>query len=205
MRAKNRCLCCFLFTYFCFLSWFLLVSVFAWNLFVKKDRFEIALIASITYTIEFCWLWTVKNSFKRNSVTYWTSCHAIHHFGFYYDHVIYRTPCYACGHLVNCECYGFERAFFTLRCFLLYTPSCWFQGFPGSRPCWSSKHSSSSAICLNHNNPQKSYTGRFYLKFPPGWLTKNLPLTGFELFSQQASMPEASCFILLATELHRLQ
>ena len=28
------------------------------------------------------------------------------------------------------ECYGFERAFFTLRRFLPYTPSCFFQGFP---------------------------------------------------------------------------
>ena len=52
---------------------------------------------------------------------------------FYYHHVTYRRPCHASGHLViYCECYGFERAFFTLKRFLLYTPSCWFQGLPGA-------------------------------------------------------------------------
>ena len=30
------------------------------------------------------------------------------------------------------NCYGFERGFFTLRHFLLCTPSCCFQGFPGA-------------------------------------------------------------------------
>ena len=30
--------------------------------------------------------------------------------------------------------------------------------------CWSSKHSPSPTICLNHRNPQKRYTGRFYLR-----------------------------------------
>ena len=44
----------------------------------------------------------VKNSFQRNSVTY-------------------RMPCHATGHFVfgHCECYGFERVFFTLHSFLL--------------------------------------------------------------------------------------
>ena len=51
--------------------------------------------------------------------------------------------------------------------------SCCFQGFPGSwqlnlkvswASCWSSKHSPSPTICLNHSNPQKRYTGRFYLR-----------------------------------------
>ena len=31
-----------------------------------------------------------------------------------------------------CECYGFERAFFTLRSFFSYTSSCFYQGFPGA-------------------------------------------------------------------------
>ena len=36
---ESRCLCCFLFACFCFVSWFLLVSVFyAQNLFVKKKK-----------------------------------------------------------------------------------------------------------------------------------------------------------------------
>ena len=36
--------------------------------------------------------------------------------------------------LLRCyhECYGFEKAFFTLRRFLSYTPSCVYQGFPGT-------------------------------------------------------------------------
>ena len=75
------------------------------------------------------------------------------------------------------ECYGFERAFFTLRHFLPCTPSCCFQGFPGSRQfilkvsrasCWSSKHSPSPTICLNHGNPQMIYTGRFHLRARAG-------------------------------------
>ena len=31
---------------------------------------------------------------------------------------------------MNRECYGFERAFFTLKRFLPYTPSCWFPDLP---------------------------------------------------------------------------
>ena len=51
-----------------------------------------------------------KNSFRRNSVTNGTLCHAIGLFVFYYHHVTYRTPCYASGHLVIYhECYGSER------------------------------------------------------------------------------------------------
>ena len=53
---------------------------------------------------------------------------------FYYHHVTYRTTCHTSGHLVIYrECYGFERAFFTLRCFLPCTPSCYFQGLSGAR------------------------------------------------------------------------
>ena len=51
-----------------------------------------------------------KNSFRRNSVTNGTLCHAIGLFVFYYPHVTYRTPCYASGHLVIYhERYGSER------------------------------------------------------------------------------------------------
>ena len=91
------------------------------------------------------------------------------------------------------ECYGFERALFTRRRFLPYTPSCFFQSFSGSwqfnlkvsrASCWSSKHSPGPTICLNHSNPQKFYTGRFYLGVMAGRLMKNLLLTGFKLFSR---------------------
>ena len=45
----------------------------------------------------------------------------------------WRMLCHACGHLVIYrESYGFERAFLTLRRFKPYTPSCWFQSFPGA-------------------------------------------------------------------------
>ena len=54
--------------------------------------------------------------------------------------VTYRTPCHGIGHqlLPNLpyysKCYGFERAFFTFRCFLPCTTLlCCFQGFPGSQ------------------------------------------------------------------------
>ena len=72
-----------------------------------------------------------KNSLHRNSVTYWMSCHTIGHFVFWCHHVTYRMLCHVSGHLViYCECYGFKRAFFTLRHFLSCTPSWCFHGFP---------------------------------------------------------------------------
>ena len=113
-------------------------------------------------------------------VTYGTLCHAIGH---------QLPPTQQCYH----ECYRFERAFFTLRRFLPYTPSCFFIGFPGSRQfnlkasrasCWSSKHSPGLTICLNHSDPQKFYTGRFYLGVMTDRLMNNLLLTGFKLFSR---------------------
>ena len=55
-----------------------------------------------------------KTPFGRNSVTYGTPYHARGHF------VFLLSPCY----LQETTCYGFERAFFTLRRFLPYTPSC---------------------------------------------------------------------------------
>ena len=51
----------------------------------------------------------------------------------YITSVTYKMLCHASGHLViNCECYWYERAIFTLSRFLAYIPSCWFQGFPGA-------------------------------------------------------------------------
>ena len=83
----------------------------------KINRIEIVLIASFYYLAKnalviFSGFEQVKNFFGRNSVTYGTPCHAIGHLFWY------------------CECYRFERAFFTLRLFLPCTPSYCFQGFP---------------------------------------------------------------------------
>ena len=65
-----------------------------------------------------------NNSFRRNSVTYRTPCHAIGYFVFWYHHVTNGTPCHPSGYLVICrECYRVERMFFTLRRFLPYTNS----------------------------------------------------------------------------------
>ena len=114
-----------------------------------------------------------KTLFGKNSVTYETPCHAIDHFVFYYHHVTYRTPCHASGHLmIYRECYGFERAFFTLRSFLPYTPSCQFQGLPGAGSVTlnlAGFHADifetlpRPTICLNHNNSQKIYSRQVYL------------------------------------------
>ena len=54
MRAKNRCLCCFFFAFFCLVSWFLLVSAFLGLKFLCKkiNRFKIALVTSINYTTD---------------------------------------------------------------------------------------------------------------------------------------------------------
>ena len=47
--AKNRCLCCFSFAYFCFVSLFLLVTVFVRVKFsCKKNRSKIVLITLFT-------------------------------------------------------------------------------------------------------------------------------------------------------------
>ena len=115
---------CSLVSFLCFL--------FAQNLFVKKIKmFEIVLIGSINITTESKLLLKkcvalnkLKTPFKE--FPWLTERHAMLLVTvFYYHHVIYRTPCHASGHLlIYHECYGFESAFFTLKCFLPYTPSC---------------------------------------------------------------------------------
>ena len=110
----------------------------------KKERFEIDLIASFTYTAQLKGIFTTlknlltifanfeQSKSRSNSVTYGTPYHAIGPFVLYYHYVTYRTPCHASGYLViYCKCFGFERAFFTLRCFLVYILLL-FQGFPGT-------------------------------------------------------------------------
>ena len=81
----------------------------------------------------------------------------------------------------------YSQAFFTLHCFLLVLMLPWGRQFNikvSRASCWYSKHSPGPTIRLNHNNPQKRNGRRFYLKVTTGQLMKNLPHTGFELFSQ---------------------
>ena len=64
-RVKNCCLCCLVLPYFCFVSWFLLVTCFcARKIFSckkKKNRLEIVLTTSVYYTIQlkFCFNFNV--------------------------------------------------------------------------------------------------------------------------------------------------
>ena len=84
--------------------------------------------------------------------------------------VTYGMPCHAIGHqllptVLQQECYGFERAFFTLSRFLPYTPLT--SKLAGHHiDLWDI--APGPAIHLNHNNPQKRYGGRFYLRVT-GW------------------------------------
>ena len=60
------------------------------------------------------------------------TCMALHHTVVisYSTSVTYRTLCHASGHLlIYCECYRFERAFFTLRRFFTLHSFLLFQGF----------------------------------------------------------------------------
>ena len=93
-----------------------------------------------------------------------------------------------------CECYGFESAFFTHWHFLLYTPSCCFQGLPGagSSP-WkvAGLHADHQNIALawllfwiTAINKRGILVGSIYMprtsfevRVPQ---PRNLPLTGFE-------------------------
>ena len=117
---------------------------------------------------------------------------------FYYHHVTYRTPCHASGHLVILpwqlriwESVFYSQAFFTLHSFLLVSRPPWGRQF-NLTSCWSSKHSSGPAICLNNSNPQKIYICRFYLRVTPGQ-SRNIKLCR-ELVLQNVS------FELLASD-----
>ena len=136
------------------LQWYLDTFNFRWDIFSAIST-QLVRPSSATYP-----------SLCSTCVTYGTPCHAIGH------QLLPTQPCYH-------KCYGFDRVFVTLVNFLPCNPSCCFQGFPGigqfnlkiSRAsCWSSKHSPSQTISLNHNNPQKVYTGRFYLRARTGQL-----------------------------------
>ena len=58
--------------------------------------------------------------------------HAMSLVTFFFIITMLLTGHYAIPGVIYPECYGFERALFTLRRFLPYTPSCQFQGLPGS-------------------------------------------------------------------------
>ena len=65
----------------------------------------------------------------------------------------------------------YSLTFFTLHSFLLVLRPRWGRQFNlnvSRASCWSLKHSSSPTICLSHSNPQKFYTGRFYLRVRAG-------------------------------------
>ena len=130
-RAKNRYLCRFLFAHFWFVSWFLLVYVFVRLKFVKTGLklswlSQLPILLSQKLFLLPQKLASVKSSFRRNFMTYRKACHAVGNF------VFWLSPCYLQEAMPcqwsssNRECYGFERAFFTLRRFLLYPSSCWF-------------------------------------------------------------------------------
>ena len=119
-----------------------------------------------------------------------------------------------------CEYYGFERAFFTLWRFLPYPPSrhltrpAFIKAFLGAPVLpWRLQglplmlKTQTRSVCLFESQSvhQKVLIGRFYLRVATGWLMKNLPFIGFELFSRQVSMLQASCFIRSATEPHSLR
>ena len=92
----------------------------------------------------------IKTPFRRNSVLLTghhtapvvtlffslthVTCMALHHTLVIRcsTSVTYRTLCHASGDLVIYhECYGFERAFFTLKRLLPCTPSCFFKASLG--------------------------------------------------------------------------
>ena len=69
--------------------------------------------------------------FSLTHVTYVTLHHTV--VIRYNTSVTYRASCHVSGYLViYSECYRFERAFFTLKCFLPYTPS-FFSRLPWGR------------------------------------------------------------------------
>ena len=106
----------------------------------KINRFEMVLMTSITHTTEskvipaapkrlasyFCRPQTVKNSFRRNSVTYGTPCHAIRHFVFLLSPCFLQNamPCHWLSsdlpHVLQIwESSFYSQAFFSLYAFLL--------------------------------------------------------------------------------------
>ena len=149
-----------------------------------------------------------KKSFQRNSVTYGMPCHAIGHFVFYYHHVTYRMPCHASGHLVIYhKCYGFERAFFTLRRFftlhsvllvlrLPWGPAVQLQGQQGFMLIFETQLQLEYLFESQQSTKELYYVGCIYGLQLVGYV-KNLLLTEFQLSSPQAERLESLMFYLL--------
>ena len=92
--------------------------------------------------------------------------------------VTYGMPCHTIIHqtlpthpllwvLKSWESVFYSQVFFTLHSLLLFSRRPWGQQFNlkvSRASYWSSKHSPALTICLNHSNPRKRYTGRFYLR-----------------------------------------
>ena len=169
--------------------WFLFL--YSWNLFVKNKLIWVVLITSFYYTTEpknllvifagfkkftsyFCWFWKLLSEKLRDLQD--------------------AMPC----HLSLCilvpqvlwiwESSFYSWEFFNLHSFLLFSSLPWglLLNLKVNRAsCWSPKHSPSPSICLNHNNPQKKYGGRFYLWFTAGWLhEESAPPYGLSVWSQ---------------------
>ena len=139
-----------------------------------------------------------KYSFRRNSLTYRTSCHAIGHFVFWCHHITYRMLYHASGYLVIYHaCYGFERVFFPLKRFFTLHSFHLFSRLPWGKV--------SRASC----NSQKRYTGRFYIRVRTEQL-RNIKiheeylLPGSNSFQRHVSMLKASYFIHSVTEPYSL-
>ena len=107
----------------------------------------------------------------------------------------------------------YPHAFFTLRSFTgSFDSTCVYQGFPGSRQLflevcrasyWSSKHIPGPSVYLIHSNPQKVYTGRFYLSFMAARICEESACSPWDSnsFRDRLSVLKAFCFIRLATKL----
>ena len=73
----------------------------------------------------------------------------------------------------------YSQGFFTLHSFLLVLRLPWCRQFNlrvNRASCWHLKQSPSSAIGLNHSNPQKRYDVRFYLRVTAGRLHNEEPV-----------------------------
>ena len=73
---------------------------------------------------------------------------------FHHHHVTYRTPCCPSGHLGHLVILLVSRSFWGRQ----INPNV------SSASGWSSNHSPSLTICLNHSNPQTLYFERFIYK-----------------------------------------
>ena len=137
---KYCCLCCLVFAKFCFVGWFLRVSVLVRTKSFRKkkiNKLEIVLITSFYYTTDLRQLWALP----------WLLLIAL------LFHHIFTTSATVLSGIF------YPQVFFTLRSFPTFSTTCFYQGFPGSwqfflEGCrashWSLKHRPGPSVCLNH-------------------------------------------------------